>query len=83
MDNFETWLPGLEHEWLWVVQIFFIVLISAFANLFAKRGLARMLTRLDRTRTRWDDIVFIAMSRPVTWVVWLVGLDAGAVEVYA
>ena len=82
MTNFESWLAGVDREWLWVIQIFFIVLATAIASFFAKRGLARMLGKLGRTRTQWDDIVLIAMSRPLTWMVWLVGLDIAVDVIY-
>ncbi len=82
MTNFESWLSGLDREWFWVIQIFFIVLATVFASFFAKRGLARMLGKLGRTRTQWDDIVLIAMTRPLTWMVWLVGLDIAVDVIY-
>jgi MscS family membrane protein len=83
MFNLENWLPGIDREWLWVVQVFVVVLITAFVSFFAKRILAKVHKRLGDTPTRWDDIVFGAMMRPVTWIVWLVGLDIALDIIYA
>ncbi len=82
MFNLEDWLPGIDKEWLWIGQVFVVVLITAFASFFAKRILARVHKRLGRTPTRWDDIVFEAMMRPLTWIVWLVGLDIAVDIIY-
>ena len=69
-------------ENIWIVQIFLVVLVTAFVSFFAKRFLARLLTRVGNTATRWDDIVISAMSRPITWMVWLVGLSFAVDVIY-
>ncbi len=78
----EKWIPFLDREWVWSVQVFVVVLITVFANFFIKRFLARMLHKLTRTRTGWDDIVVKAISRPLGWIVWIVGLDFAANIIY-
>jgi len=82
MFNLEDWLPGIDREWLWVVQVFVVVLITAFASYFTKLFLAKVLKKLGRTPTRWDEIVFNAMMRPISWIVWLVGLDIAIDIIY-
>jgi MscS family membrane protein len=83
MFNLEDWLPGIDREWLWVVQVFVVVLITAIVSFFAKRILAKVHKRLGDTPTQWDDIIFAAMMRPVTWIVWLQGLDIAVDIIYA
>jgi len=83
MLELEKWIPGIDPEWLWTVQVFIVVLITTFANFFIKRFLARMLAKLSSTRTNWDDIVVHAMSRPLGWIIWLFGLDFAAAIIYA
>ena len=83
MLELEQWIPGIDREWLWMVQVFIVVLITVFANFFVKRFLARMLLKLTRSKTRWDDIVVSAMSRPLGWIVWLAGLDIAADIIHA
>ncbi len=74
MFDLQSWLPGLEAEWVWVVHVFIVVLLTAFASYFSKKILARALRRLKKTSTNWDEILITAMSRPLTWLAWLLGL---------
>ena len=83
MFNLDEWLAGIDREWIWVVKVFIVVLITAFTSFFAKRLLARVHRKLHQTPTRWDDIILGAMMRPVTWIVWLVGLDIAVDIIYA
>jgi MscS family membrane protein len=83
MFNLESWLPGFNREWIWVLQVFMVVLVTAFAGFFARRILTKMLIKLNQTRTHWDDIVLNAMTRPTVWLIWLVGLDIAIDIVYA
>ena len=78
MFELENWIPGIDREWFWAMQVFIVVLLTTFANYFIKRFLARMLVQLSATKTNWDDIIVKAMLRPVGWIVWLVGLDFAA-----
>lgn len=75
MFELEFWLPGVSGEWAWVIQVFVIVLVTAIVSFLVKRLLAKMAVRAGQTGTNWDDIVLLAMARPINWVVWLVGLD--------
>ncbi len=83
MTELFNWIPGLDKDWIWGVQVFLVVLATAFANYFAKYLLARIIRRAGRTPTRWDEVVLRAISRPLTWVVWLIGLDIAVDIVYA
>ncbi len=83
MIELEKWIPGLDREWVWVVHVFVVVLATALASFFVRRLLVKLIKRLDRKQTRWDDVVFDAIQRPVAWVVWLVGLDLAVDIVYA
>ncbi|MDH3634274.1 MAG: mechanosensitive ion channel family protein [Gammaproteobacteria bacterium] len=83
MFDLENWLPWIERESIWIVQVFIVVLITAVVSFFAKRLLARIHKKLYRTPTRWDEIVFGAMMRPVTWIIWLAGLDIAVEIIYA
>lgn len=83
MLTLENWIPGLDPEWLWVLRVFIVVLFTVVANFFAKRLLARMLLKLSKTNTNWDDIIVTAMSKPLSWVVWLIGLKFAADIIYA
>ena len=82
MFDLENWIPGIDREWVWVIQVFIVVLATAFANFFVKRFLLRLIKRLRRTSTRWDEILVAAATRPLSWIVWLIGLDIAADMIY-
>ena len=66
MVELQKWLPEINPEWFWTIQVFIVVLVTVFANYFLKRFIARVLLKLNRTRTQWDDIIVKAMSRPLS-----------------
>ena len=83
MLDLKQWLSGIDQEWLWVIQVFIVVLITVFANFFARRFLSRIIVKFNYTDTRWDDIAVKAMSRPMSWIVWLIGLSFASDIIYA
>jgi len=82
MLELKQWFMSINQEWLWVIEVFIIVLVTVFANFFAKRLIRKALRGLHRTSTNWDNILLEAMSRPLTWVVWLVGLSFASHLIY-
>ncbi len=82
MNELENWLPGLDRQWLWVIQVFLILLATGFVSFFLKRLLAKLLTRFGQTSTRWDDIIVEAMRKPVTWGVWIIGIAVAIDLIY-
>jgi MscS family membrane protein len=82
MIELEQWIPGIDREWLWIFQVFAVVLLTVVANFFMKRFILKMLLKLHRTKTRWDDIIVEAMSRPLGWILWLIGLSLAADVIY-
>lgn len=83
MTQLEEWIPfGISTDWFWAFQVFAVVLLSAVANFFIKRFFAKMLLKLNRTKTRWDNIIVEAMSRPLSWIVWLIGLSLASDVIY-
>ena len=75
MFDLESWIPEVDGEWIWISKVFIVVLLTAVANFLVKRFLARILVTISQTATNWDDVVLKALTRPLTWMVWLVGLD--------
>ena len=78
MYGLEKYIPGLQPEQGWVVQVFVIVLLTAVVSFVLRRVLARLSSRVLKTENRWDDVVFTALARPVSWIVWILGLAIAA-----
>jgi MscS family membrane protein len=77
MNAFTTYLGEtlhIEPSWLWITQIFVIVLFTLSASYLANRTLKRLRKRLERTQTTWDDTIVEAARKPVRTAIWIVGL---------
>ena len=62
----------------WIVQVFIVVFATALINWIQKRVLSRLIKKLERTRTYWDDALFDAARRPLTFLIWIIGLTFAA-----
>ncbi len=74
MSVLEKWIPGLDPDNAWMLQVFVIVLITAVISFIAKRLLIKLAKKVGKTKNRWDDIVFTALARPAGWIIWVQGL---------
>ena len=78
MFGLDEWIPGLTPEYVWIVQVFSVVLATAVFSFVVRRLLLKLAIKVHLTENRLDDIVLVAMSRPVGWVIWLQGLAIAA-----
>lgn len=62
----------------WIIQVFIIVFLTAFLNWIQKRIIARLIDRLKRSWTYWDHAFFIAIQKPLTFLIWIIGLTFAA-----
>jgi MscS family membrane protein len=62
----------------WILQVFIIVFLTLFLNWFQKRLLKQLLNKLKQTRTYWDDALIDAMRRPLSFLIWVIGLTFAA-----
>jgi MscS family membrane protein len=62
----------------WVIQVFIIVFVTLLISFLQKRLLKKIDKRLEKTRTYWDDALIKAMQRPLTFLIWIIGLAFAA-----
>lgn len=62
----------------WIVEVFIIVFLTVFLNGIQKRVLSKLIVKLERTRTYWDDALFEAVRKPLTFLIWILGLTFAA-----
>jgi MscS family membrane protein len=74
----ENFIPWIDPNWQWVIQVFIVVLLTAIISLVAKKVLIRLLIHSKKTKTYLDDILVKACAKPVAWIVWLVGISLAA-----
>jgi len=83
MIELDKWIPGLGPQHLWIVQVFALVLATALVGFIVRRVLRRLGRKVQQTENRLDDIVFIALSRPTYWIIWLQGLAIASDLIHA
>ena len=77
-----TTLPSLiaeffdQPDWYqhWVVQVFVVIFLTLLTNLVQRRGVNRLHARLEKNTAYWDDAVILALRRPLSALVLIVGL---------
>lgn len=73
----EEWLQkALEffNRETWVVQVFIVVFGTLLLDWLQKRVLKRVHKQLEKTRTYWDDALIDSAGRPISMLIWLIGL---------
>ena len=77
--NFE-FLQGdfWQGEGVWITQIFAVVFFALLADFFQRRILRGLALRLKKTATLWDDALLEAMRKPLSLLIWVVGISFAA-----
>jgi MscS family membrane protein len=66
------------YEFLWVIKVFGVVLVTLILNVVAVSLLRRLHRRLEKTKSIWDDTLIDAAIRPFGWIIWVIGLAMAA-----
>jgi MscS family membrane protein len=76
MNAFESWLINLTGEtYLWVGELFLIVLTALFAGFILNKLLNRLQLKAAQTPTVWDDALIEACRTPAIWLIWILGIN--------
>ena len=62
----------------WVAQVFIIVFTALLIDWLQKRVLAKLLVRVKKTRIIWDNALLEAVRKPLTALIWLLGITFAA-----
>ena len=62
----------------WMIEVFIIILLTGFINFIQKRSHHKILSKLKKTKTFWDDIFFEAAKKPLSLLIWITGLAFAA-----
>ena len=76
MSNFTNWLAtmtGKEH--LWIVESFLVVFATMLCAFVVSKFLSKLSEKANLTKTLWDDALFSAVSRPLKWFIWVMGIS--------
>ncbi|MCW8962967.1 MAG: mechanosensitive ion channel family protein [Gammaproteobacteria bacterium] len=74
----QQWMTELLGKETWIIQVFIVVLAMLIINFMQKRALGRVMRRAEKTSNLWDDAFISALERPLSLLVWVVGLTLAA-----
>lgn len=62
----------------WIVQVFTIVFVSLLLDWLQKRLSLKLHSKLGKTQNYWDDSLIEAAQRPLSVLIWVLGLTFAA-----
>ncbi len=78
ITTFTTTVAEFFHrpDWYqnWVLQVFVVIFLTLLVNLIQQRVLNRLHARLEKNTAYWDDVVVLALRRPLSVLILVVGL---------
>ena len=72
----DTWRYFM-HE-AWIMQISILLVLILLVDSLQKRVVAKLLVRVRKTRIPWDTALLEAVGKPLTVLIWLVGITLAA-----
>lgn len=62
----------------WALAVFVIILVALSVDFFQRRLMKRLARVVRESKNQWDDALFLAAVRPLSVLIWLVGITAAA-----
>lgn len=64
----------------WITEVFIVVFATLLINFIQTQMLKRIAVKVKRTRNPWDDALVSSLAKPLSALIWIVGL-AFAVDI--
>ena len=78
ITTFTTTVAEFFHrpDWYqnWVLQVLVVLFLTLLVNLIQRRVLNRLSARLEKNTAYWDEVVVLALRRPLRVLILVVGL---------
>lgn len=71
-------INNLFSEEAWIIEVFVVVMLTGFLNWILKRSYHRIISKLEQTKTFWDDVFFDALIKPLSVLIWITGIAFAA-----
>ncbi len=79
-DSFVAWVKAGGD---WVVQVFVVIFLALLLNYVVRKILLRLQKKLETTRNPWDDSLVDAIKKPLSVLIWILGIAFAAEIVQA
>lgn len=77
-DELINKLNFFDSEHAWISQVFIVVLVSLILDFVQKIILNKLHIKLESTKNRWDDIFIVSAKKPLSYLIWLIGITLAA-----
>lgn len=68
----------LSGEGVWITKVFIVVFATLMTDFIQRRVLSHLAKRAKKTPNLWDDATVAALRRPLSFLIWVVGLSLAA-----
>lgn len=75
MEYLEKINSYINQESLWILHLFVIIFAALLFDLLQKRILIKLQSKLENTKTAWDDALIHAIRKPLSLLIWMFGLS--------
>ncbi|RDH83996.1 MAG: mechanosensitive ion channel protein MscS [endosymbiont of Galathealinum brachiosum] len=65
---------NIDKDSIWISQVFIIVFVTLIISFFQKRIFNQLHNKLTSTKNPWDDLLIGAAGRPLSYLIWLLGI---------
>ncbi len=72
-SNWMSSVAGADH--MWMTEVFVVVALTLVFAFVVNRFMAKLKKKADKTKNLWDDALFLSLSRPLKWFIWVMGLS--------
>ncbi len=69
---------GLGKDGMLVAQVFTVVFVTLLVNFVALKLLSRVVNHINKTNNFWDDVFVDAARKPLSLMIWIIGLSWAA-----
>ena len=71
-------ISALGKDSIWITQVFLIVFSALVLDFIQRRVVNRLHMRLEKTRNYWDDALVVSLKKPLSLLIWVLGLAFAA-----
>ncbi|UCE89418.1 MAG: mechanosensitive ion channel family protein [Pseudomonadota bacterium] len=77
-DNLKNLMQFVGRENVWIAEVFVVVFGALLLDFLQKRALRKAQKSLEHTKNLWDDALIHAIQRPLSVLIWVLGLTFAA-----
>jgi len=73
--NLQNSLDFILKDYNYAMQAFLVILLTLVTNYLLRKFLGRLLKNLEKTKTKWDDIVITSIQSPLSLIIYAAGIS--------